>query len=94
LQSSFYPRDNFIVCDEISLGGLHLALLNLPDKPRVVVQETINSFLDNLSCVLPSAGGDLPQKCLLFRSQMNFHNVSLAAEKQLSIKQLARMTLD
>jgi len=60
LQSSFYARHNLMVFDEISLGGLHLALLHFPNKPCIVVQKAVNSFLDDLSCVLPGAGGHLP----------------------------------
>ncbi|HEX9256562.1 MAG TPA: hypothetical protein VF938_13505 [Candidatus Angelobacter sp.] len=59
-KSSFYPRHDLIVFDEITLRGLQLALLHFPNKPSVVIQESINRFLDNLSCVLPSAGSHLP----------------------------------
>jgi len=69
------------VFHEITLRCVQLALLDFPNKPRIVIQEAINRFLDNLSGVLSCAGGYLPQECFFFRSQVNFHNVSLAAEK-------------
>jgi len=67
-QSFLYPRHNLIVFDEITLRCLHLALLDFPNKPSVMVQETVNRFLDDLSGVLPGAGSYLPQQCLFLRS--------------------------
>src|SRR5579864_1565917 len=70
--------------DEIPFGSLHLPLLDFPNKPSVMIQKPINSFLDDLSCVLPSAGGHLTQECLFSGVKVNFHSASLAVENRLS----------
>ena len=58
---------NLVVLKKFSSCCLRQSLLNLPDEPSVIIQKPVNGLLNQVRCVLTSAGGKLLKQRFFFR---------------------------